>query len=94
MKNIFNLSWLFIILIVSYSGKAWAQCPTNIGFEQNSFNQWNGFTGTCCPVNAFTPGIVGGRHTITSVLSGNDPIINVIPQLCPFPGFGQYSVRY
>ena len=97
MKTIYPYL-LFILLLfgISKSG-LYAQCPTNIGFEENSFNQWTGFTngGNCntypCAINI--PGIVPGRHTITSVVNGNDPIVTVIPQVCPFPGFGNYSVR-
>lgn len=71
-----------------------AQCPPNIGFEQNNFTGWNGFTGShngTLPVNTPTAGIVAGRHTVTT--GGFDGTIPSIPQVCPLPGFGARSVR-
>jgi len=83
------LSFLFV-----FGGFVFSQCHVNIGFEQNSFNLWTGQTGShtgTIPVNTPTNGIVAGRHTLTT--GGNDAIVTAIPQLCPIPGFGSYSVR-
>jgi hypothetical protein len=47
-------------------------CP-NSDYEQNSFTNWAGWTGTCCPISVPTSGIVTGRHTIMTSPAGTDP---------------------
>ncbi|MBK9637129.1 MAG: hypothetical protein IPO63_04685 [Bacteroidetes bacterium] len=48
---------------------------SNADFELNSFANWTGTTGSCCPINSITPGIVPGRHTIMTG-PGTDPNTN------------------
>lgn len=67
------------------------QCPTNIGFESNSFAGWTGYTGTCCPTNIPNQGIVNGRHTIMSG-SGLDPTVGALIPVVP-PNGSNYAVR-
>ncbi len=99
-KAVLNTSFvkrlLLLFFVISFLGMnlIHAQCPPNIGFEQNNFNNWNGFTGShngTLPVNTPTAGIVAGRHTVTT--GGNDGVIPALPQVCPLPGFGTRSVR-
>jgi PKD repeat protein len=48
-------------------------CP-GADFETGSFtSQWQGWTGTCCPINTPTLGILMGRHTILPSPQGIDP---------------------
>jgi len=53
-----------LLLLFSFSSGIQAQsCCDNLGFENQNFNGWQGFTGfysNCCPY----PGIVGNRHQI------------------------------
>jgi gliding motility-associated-like protein len=58
--NKYLLGVLFICLSGFY---AQAQCP-NADFETGTFANWQGRTGSCCPINTPTNGIVAGRHTI------------------------------
>lgn len=55
-------------------------CP-NLDLSMGNFTNWIGRTGTCCPINLPTVGIVNGRHTIMS--PGNDPIIPALPLVPP-----------
>lgn len=85
---------VFGVLVSMGSVRLLAQCAPNIGFEQNSFAGWTGYTGLhtgTLPVNTPTVGIVAGRHTVTT--GGNDAVVAAIPQVCPIPGFGARSVR-
>ena len=59
-------------------------CP-NSGFEDGTFTGWTGGTGSCCPITITTPGLVTGRHTITSG-TGVDPIAGVITVVAPNGG--------
>lgn len=96
-----NIKSFFALLLITSGlcllllpGQVQAQCPQNIGFEQNNFTNWVGNTGShggSLPINTPTVGIVAGRHTITT--GGNDAIISSIPQVCPLPGYGSRSVR-
>ena len=76
--------WLFAFLMafISYSGNAQTIfCPPNIDFEYGNLNHWEFFTGTCCPVNTPTPGVVGNRHALTAGTNldpyGNFPIVAI-----------------
>jgi gliding motility-associated-like protein len=41
-------------------------CPPNLDFEQGNLNNWEFYTGNCCPVNTPTlSGAVAGRHELT-----------------------------
>lgn len=45
----------------------------NLSFEEKSFVNWIGKTGTCCPINLVKEGIVTGRHTLITNNNGTDP---------------------
>lgn len=76
----FRFKIIVLLWIVSGSligGEVFAQLSScaNADFEQNSFANWTGTTGFCCPINSITPGIVNGRHTIMTG-PGTDPNTN------------------
>lgn len=50
---------------------AQSTCP-NSDFSMGNFTNWQGRTGTCCPLNLPNVGIVAGRHTIMTG-AGTDP---------------------
>lgn len=84
--------WLLTCLMLVTSQRSFSQLSScvNADFEQGSFVNWTATTGTCCPINSTTIGIVSGRHTIMSG-SGTDPNTNgAIPVVAPG---GQYSAR-
>lgn len=66
----------FLILNFSISK---AQSINDLGLEQNLFSGWNLYTGSCCPINTTTQGLVANRHSITSGITidsfGNFPIV-------------------
>lgn len=63
----------------------------NADFETGALLNWTATTGTCCPINAESPGIVTGRHTIMTG-SDTDPFTNgEVPVVAP--GNGKYSAR-
>jgi gliding motility-associated-like protein len=68
---------LFFLLLVVAGDFAYAQLSScaNADFELNSFANWTGTTGSCCPINSVLPGIVSGRHTIMTG-PGTDPNTN------------------
>ena len=67
-----------------------AQCD-NADLESGSTVNWMGFTGNCCGITTPTPGIVPGRHTITS--PGFDPVLQGCAQIpMVYPG-GDYSIQ-
>ncbi len=84
---------LAIILTLNISSKLNAQtvfCPPNIDFENGNVNNWQFFTGTCCPIitNNSTSAI-NGRHTLMSG-TGTDPYGN-FPVVAP--DGGNYSLK-
>jgi hypothetical protein len=94
--KLFSFLALLMVLFVPLLSSAIpnvGQCPANIGFEQNSFSGWTGYTGRFGggSYSNMTAGIVPGRHGITS--SGFDNNVPFIPQKCPLPGFGSYSAK-
>lgn len=78
----FNLPLLLVLFAACHLPLA-AQTPSsNIGFETGTFTNWQGATGSCCPVFAPNQGIVNGRHTITTG-NGIDTLSNnLIQQVC------------
>lgn len=68
---------LFIFLLVGTSQHSYAQLSScvNADFELGNFGNWTATTGTCCPINSTSPGIVNGRHTIMTG-AGTDPNTN------------------
>lgn len=81
----FSVTFLFSLLYA----QAQSTCP-NSDFASNSFANWTGRTGSCCPITLPTVGIVNGRHTIMTG-AGMDPQTgNQLPVVCP--GY-TYSAR-
>ena len=67
MKKIILFSLFIFIYVTSVN----AQCP-NLGFEENDFSNWTGYTGNFNnPMQ--TLNIVPGRHTIMTPANGIDP---------------------
>ncbi|MBW7840967.1 MAG: PKD domain-containing protein, partial [Chitinophagaceae bacterium] len=86
MKKIYLLIVVFFSSLVSL--KAQNACQ-NANFSMGNFTNWIGRTGTCCPINTPTVGIVPGRHTIMT--PGTDPVTGNQLQLVP-PGYN-FSAR-
>lgn len=77
-------------LVVLISQDTAAQCE-NANLESGSTVNWMGFTGNCCGINTPIPGIVPGRHTITT--PGFDPVLAGCDQISTvYPG-GNYSIQ-
>jgi gliding motility-associated-like protein len=80
----------FFTFFMSSNTFAQNQQPTscsNADFETGTFAGWLGYTGTCCPINTPTPGIVPGRHTIVTG-PGTDPqACNAFPIVAPGGNF-------
>lgn len=80
-------------LATFFSLQAQAQntaCPANLDFEQGNLNNWEFYTGGCCPANANNnTGPIAGRHTLMSGPAldpyGNFPVV--------FPGGGGFSLK-
>jgi gliding motility-associated-like protein len=53
-----------LITFSVYFSEAYGQSCPNVDFSSGTFANWQGRTGTCCPINLPTPGFVAGRHTI------------------------------
>jgi gliding motility-associated-like protein len=75
VKRIQLIVWMILVLGTSTVSYAQLSSCANADFEQNSFANWTGTTGLCCPINSITPGIVPGRHTIMTG-PGTDPNTN------------------
>ncbi len=82
---------LCLFFSVSFVQNGQSQCPQNIGFELGNFNNWNAFTGSCCPFSLWVPGLVAGRHTIMTGPGLDAQVGAQIPVVAP--GGGNYSVR-
>lgn len=92
MRNaLVKLSFLLLLQFLA-GGHSHAQLSScaNADFELNSFANWTGTTGFCCPINSTTLGIVSGRHTIMTG-PGTDPNTNGAVTVVA-PG-GTYSAR-
>jgi gliding motility-associated-like protein len=88
MRKRFYLFFLFYVGFVSQN--IHAQC-VNADLELGSTVNWMGFTGNCCAVSTPTPGIVAGRHTITT--PGFDQTVLGCAQIpTVYPG-GNYSIQ-
>ena len=75
---------ILVFLSINIKAQINQDCP-NANFAMGDFTNWGGYTGTCCPINVPTIGIVAGRHTIMT--PGTDPIV---PALQTVPnGFTQ-----
>lgn len=89
-KYLLRIIGIAVILFCStYSIKAQTFCPSNIDFESGNLNNWELFTGSCCPVNTTNPGQAATRHTI---MSGNGvDKFGKFPVVAP--AAGKYSLR-
>lgn len=85
MKNLYLFVFSFFVSI----SIAWSQNCPNANFSLGNFTNWVGRTGTCCPINVPTVGIVAGRHTIMT--PGTDAVTGNQLQLVP-PGYN-FSAR-
>lgn len=90
------LYWGILISVVQLTYSQ-SSCP-NSDFSMNNFTNWQGRTGTCCPINTPTLGIVATRHTIMTG-AGTDPNTgNQLPVVCPGYTFsarlGNQAVSY
>jgi gliding motility-associated-like protein len=65
-------------------------CP-NLDFETGSLANWDGYTGTCCPISTLVSGFIPGRHTIMSGTGFDPHSVGDIPVVAP--GGGSYSLR-
>jgi gliding motility-associated-like protein len=70
--NIFRKSMVFILILIAKN--IWGQCE-NSGFENGNFQNWTGYTGSCCGINTPQLGLVPGQHTITNTASGFDQTV-------------------
>ncbi len=61
---------------------AYGQCD-NADFEQGSFANWQGRTGSCCGINTPTNGIVAGRHTIMTGPGTDANTCNTVTVVAP-----------
>lgn len=87
---------LFILLLLKgYVLYSQVQCGFNAGFETGTFTGWSGSTGICnsayCDSVNMIPGLVAGRHTITSGSVFDWRACNAISTVCPFGG--TYSMQ-
>lgn len=79
-KRLTIITVLLLSALLSTFGQN--NCP-NADFSMNSFANWQGRTGNCCPINMPTVGIVAGRHTIMTG-AGTDPVTGGgLPVVCP-----------
>jgi hypothetical protein len=86
-RQFVSILCLFLLSILP----AQSQSCENINFEMGDFTHWVGKTGSCCPINLPTTGIVPGRHTIMTNITAKDPHTNNLLSLIP-PGYA-YSAR-
>ena len=70
MKNTIKL--LLVLALTFIGNTLFSQGCFNANFSDNSFLNWQGFTGNCCGINTPNVGIVPGQHTIMTG-TGVDP---------------------
>lgn len=80
MKKVVLLLTLLTVFV--HWGTAQSTCP-NSNFSMNNFTNWTGRTGSCCPINIPTVGIVAGRHTIMTGAGTDINTGNNLPIVCP-----------
>src|SRR5829696_3621939 len=89
LRKISSVLSLGILLTLGNNSAVNAQstsyCP-NADFEMGDFTNWQGFTGSCCPINVPTPGIVPGRHTIINAPALDPFTCNNLQVLPAFAG--------
>lgn len=89
LKHIIVCLIILSLTTLSYSGNAQTFCPPNIDFEDSSFNNWQLFTGTCCPVSTNNAGFSPTQHAITY---GNSvDFFGGFPTVAP--AAGKYSLK-
>jgi len=83
---------LAFLICISLINRSYAQttfCPPNIDFEMGNLGVWEFYSGSCCPINTPTPGVITNRHTLTSG-TGVDPVAG-FPVVAP--NAGMFSVK-
>lgn len=90
-----RFKYFFLLILLLGLGKTmFAQCPTNIDFEDGTFNGWKCYSGSFNGVVTMGPSIPPnpGRHDIISAATvpSRDPYGN-FPKLCP--NGSNYSIR-
>jgi PKD repeat protein len=88
LQKIASLCFLGILLTFgsnSVKAQSTSYC-VNADFEVGDFTNWQGFTGSCCPINVPNPGIVPGRHTIISAPAIDPNTCNGLQVLPAFAG--------
>jgi gliding motility-associated-like protein len=89
MQALVCLGLIGLLATSIFSTRVYAQSCPNVDFSAGTFANWQGRTGTCCPINLPTPGFVAGRHTIIAA-PGTDP--NTCGGLVlPATGFNQVA---
>lgn len=82
-------------MLLWFTASGQGQCGYNAGFETGTFIGWSGATGTCstayCDSVTMTPGLIAGRHTITSGSVLDWRACNNITTVCPWGGM--YSMQ-
>ncbi len=96
-SSLFSARLLFFLCIALslnaltfLTSNAQTTCPPNIDFEDGNFDNWEFFTGMCCPLDITTPSVpIAGRMDIMSG-AGVDPygLFPVVP-----PGAGNYTLK-
>ena len=87
-KQILTIGF-YTVISVLFILKGYSQSCPNVDFSMGNFTNWQGRTGTCCPINLPNVGIVGGRHTIIAA-PGVDPNTGG-GLVLPAPGFARVA---
>lgn len=87
-----SIHYIFFSLCIFFQTSAYAQnasCPQNLDFEQGNLNNWEFYTGNCCPITTSPSGVVANRHELMSG-TATDPYggFPIVP-----PGSGSYTLR-
>lgn len=73
-------------VFIMFATGALAQCD-NGDFESNTFDNWVGYIGDCCPAVTNDVGIVPGRHTLLTNKNATDPrTFDKVKLVCPQGG--------
>lgn len=90
LSRVFVIIGLLTITFTNYfSFNIYAQSCPNVDFSAGTFANWQGRTGTCCPINLPTPGFVAGRHTIIAAPGVDANTCGGL--VLPAPGFARVA---
>lgn len=87
-KSTIKIGFIFSVLVWLQSSLYAQSCP-NVDFSMGNFTNWQGRTGTCCPINLPTVGFAATRHTIIAA-PGTDPNTGG-GLVLPAPGFARVA---